>query len=142
VMGACPRRLRMGRGRAGDRQTGLQRAGGWLRVSPMWTERGGSPRDEARRNDGARCTCEVGAGCTAIHADTRSSGHRSPAGTSRDAEGRRAPRKRICPVHSTVQRINGPVHLAYNPSYSACFFSRNSIFLSQKISQQCFSAGL
>jgi hypothetical protein len=37
---------------------------------------------------------------------------------------------------------DGPVHLAYNPSYSACFFSRNSIFLSQKISQQCFSAGL
>jgi hypothetical protein len=36
----------------------------------------------------------------------------------------------------------GPVHLAYNPSYSACFFNRNSIFLSQKISQQCFSAGL
>jgi disease resistance protein RPM1 len=36
----------------------------------------------------------------------------------------------------------GHVHLAYNPSYSACFFSRNSIFLSQKISQQCFSAGL
>jgi hypothetical protein len=36
----------------------------------------------------------------------------------------------------------GPVHLAYNPSYLACFFSRNSIFLSQKISQQCFSAGL
>jgi hypothetical protein len=24
----------------------------------------------------------------------------------------------------------GPVHLAYNLSYSACFFSRNSIFLS------------
>jgi hypothetical protein len=37
---------------------------------------------------------------------------------------------------------SGPVHLAYNPSFSACFFSRNSIFLSQKISQQCFSAGL
>jgi hypothetical protein len=36
----------------------------------------------------------------------------------------------------------GPVHLTYNPSYSACFFSRNSIFLSQKISQQYFSAGL
>jgi hypothetical protein len=36
----------------------------------------------------------------------------------------------------------GSVHLAYNPSYSACFFSQNSIFLSQKISQQCFSAGL
>jgi hypothetical protein len=32
--------------------------------------------------------------------------------------------------------------LAYNPSFSACFFSRNSIFLSQQISQQCFSAGL
>jgi hypothetical protein len=36
----------------------------------------------------------------------------------------------------------GPVHSAYNPSFSACFFSRNSIFLSQQISQQCFSAGL
>jgi hypothetical protein len=34
------------------------------------------------------------------------------------------------------------LHLAYNPSYSVCFFSRNSIFLSQKISQQCFSVGL
>jgi hypothetical protein len=34
------------------------------------------------------------------------------------------------------------VHPAYNPSFSACFFSRNSIFLSQQISQQCFSAGL
>jgi hypothetical protein len=32
--------------------------------------------------------------------------------------------------------------LAYNPSFSACFFSRNNIFLSQQISQQCFSAGL
>jgi hypothetical protein len=36
----------------------------------------------------------------------------------------------------------GPVHSAYNPSFSACFFSQNSIFLSQQISQQCFSAGL
>jgi hypothetical protein len=36
----------------------------------------------------------------------------------------------------------GPVHLAYNPSFSACFFNRNSIFLSQQIGQQCFSAGL
>jgi hypothetical protein len=34
------------------------------------------------------------------------------------------------------------VHLAYNPSFSAYFFSQNSIFLSQQISQQCFSAGL
>jgi hypothetical protein len=36
----------------------------------------------------------------------------------------------------------GFVHPAYNPSFSACFFSRNSIFLSQQISQQCFLAGL
>jgi hypothetical protein len=36
----------------------------------------------------------------------------------------------------------GPVHPAYNPSFLAYFFSRNSIFLSQEISQQCFSAGL
>jgi hypothetical protein len=34
------------------------------------------------------------------------------------------------------------VHLAYNPFYSACFFNRNSIFFSQKISEQCFSVGL
>jgi hypothetical protein len=36
----------------------------------------------------------------------------------------------------------GPVHLTYNPSFLACFFIQNSIFLSQQISQQCFSAGL
>jgi hypothetical protein len=36
----------------------------------------------------------------------------------------------------------GPVHPAYNPYFLACFLSRNSNFLSQKISQQCFSAGL
>jgi hypothetical protein len=36
----------------------------------------------------------------------------------------------------------GLVHPAYNPSFLACFFSWNSIFLSQQISQQCFSAGL
>jgi hypothetical protein len=36
----------------------------------------------------------------------------------------------------------GPVHSAYNPSFLAYFFSRNSIFLSQQISQQCFSADL
>jgi hypothetical protein len=35
-----------------------------------------------------------------------------------------------------------PVYLAYNPYFSAYFFSRDSIFLSQQISQQCFSAGL
>jgi hypothetical protein len=43
---------------------------------------------------------------------------------------------------SRISRNNGPVHSAYNPSFSACFFSQNSIFLSQQISQQCFSAGL
>jgi hypothetical protein len=36
----------------------------------------------------------------------------------------------------------GSVHPAYNPSFSACFFNQNIIFLSQQISQQCFSAGL
>jgi hypothetical protein len=36
----------------------------------------------------------------------------------------------------------GSVHPAYNPSFSACFFSQNSIFLSQQISQQYFSADL
>jgi hypothetical protein len=36
----------------------------------------------------------------------------------------------------------GPVYPAYNPSFSAYFFSQNSIFLSQQISQQRFSAGL
>jgi hypothetical protein len=41
-----------------------------------------------------------------------------------------------------ISHFYSPVYLAYNPSFSACFFSRNNIFLSQKISQQCFSAGL
>jgi hypothetical protein len=35
---------------------------------------------------------------------------------------------------------DGHVHPAYNPSFSACFFSQNSVFLSQQIS--VFSAGL
>jgi hypothetical protein len=35
-----------------------------------------------------------------------------------------------------------PVHPAYNPYLLAYFFSRNSIFLSQQINQQCFSADL
>jgi hypothetical protein len=47
----------------------------------------------------------------------------------------------VCAQSATVVH-NGPVHLAYNSSYSACFFSRNSIFLSRKISQRYFSAGL
>jgi hypothetical protein len=32
-------------------------------------------------------------------------------------------------VHLCCTR--GPVHPAYNPYFSACFFSRNNIFLSQ-----------
>jgi hypothetical protein len=44
--------------------------------------------------------------------------------------------------YSSCQTDNGHVHSAYNLSFSAYFFSRNSIFLSQQISQQCFSAGL
>jgi hypothetical protein len=36
----------------------------------------------------------------------------------------------------------GLVHPDYNPYFSAGFFSRNSVFLSQQISQQCFPAGL
>jgi hypothetical protein len=35
----------------------------------------------------------------------------------------------------------GHVHSAYNSFFSACFFRQNNIFLSQQISQQCFSAG-
>jgi hypothetical protein len=38
--------------------------------------------------------------------------------------------------------VIGSVHPTYNPYFSACFFSRNSIFLSQQLSQQCFSVGL
>jgi hypothetical protein len=37
------------------------------------------------------------------------------------------------PSSSSLNKCS--VHLAYNPSYLACFFSQNSIFLSQKISQ-------
>ena len=29
----------------------------------------------------------------------------------------------------------GPVRFSYNPYFSACFFSQNSVFLSQQISQ-------
>jgi hypothetical protein len=36
----------------------------------------------------------------------------------------------------------GPVHPAYNQFFQLVFFSRNSIFLSQQISQQYFSVGL
>ena len=39
---------------------------------------------------------------------------------------------------------HGPVRFSCNPSFSACFFSRNSVFLSQQISRNsvsaCFSA--
>jgi hypothetical protein len=41
-----------------------------------------------------------------------------------------------------IEHDIGPDHQAYNPFFSPCFFSQNSIFLSRQISQQCFSAGL
>jgi hypothetical protein len=54
--------------------------------------------------------------------------------------------KKIISEESSISKVKkksyGSVHPAYNPSFSACFFSRNSIFLSQQISQQYFSAGL
>ena len=34
----------------------------------------------------------------------------------------------------------GPVRLSYNPYFSACFFSRNNIFLSQQISRNSILA--
>ena len=36
--------------------------------------------------------------------------------------------------------LHGPIHLSYNPYISAYFFSRNSIFLLQQISQNSVSA--
>jgi hypothetical protein len=45
-------------------------------------------------------------------------------------------------MHINFSEDTGPVHPAYNPYFSACFFSWNSVFLSQQINQQCFSAGL
>jgi hypothetical protein len=36
----------------------------------------------------------------------------------------------------------GPVRLSYNSYFSACFFSRNSVFLSQQISEQYFQPWL
>jgi hypothetical protein len=42
----------------------------------------------------------------------------------------------------TILQCKGSVYLAYNSIFSAYFFSQNNIFLSQQISQQCFSAGL
>jgi hypothetical protein len=38
--------------------------------------------------------------------------------------------------------VYGPVHPAYNPYFSTCFFSQNSVFLSQQINQSCFSVDL
>jgi hypothetical protein len=45
-------------------------------------------------------------------------------------------------THTVRHSLQGPVYSAYNPSFAVCFFSRNSIFLSQQISHQSFSAGL
>jgi hypothetical protein len=47
------------------------------------------------------------------------------------------------PVKTRNLQFTVIIQLTYNPSYSACFFfSRNNIFLSKKISQQCFLTGL
>jgi hypothetical protein len=75
--GTLPRRGRMGRGKARDRRTGVQRARGRLpspaHVGVRWKERGAV----------TGCACEAGVrrtgtGCAAVHPDTRSSGRRSP----------------------------------------------------------------
>jgi hypothetical protein len=42
-------------------------------------------------------------------------------------------------AETSIDNIKCPVHPAYNPSFSACFFSQNNIFLSQQISQVFFS---
>jgi hypothetical protein len=47
----------------------------------------------------------------------------------------------LCPKRCVGAHV-GPIHPAYNLYFSACFFSQNSVFLSQQISQQYFSAGL
>jgi hypothetical protein len=41
----------------------------------------------------------------------------------------------LSPSAEQPPNLDDPVHLAYNPSFSACFFSWNSVFLSQQISQ-------
>ena len=43
------------------------------------------------------------------------------------------------PIHSVLAQT-GPVRFSYNPYFSACFISRNSIFLSQQISWNSVSA--
>ena len=47
-------------------------------------------------------------------------------------------------IHAIDDAHIGHVRLSYNPYFSACFFSRNSVFLSQQISRNsvsaCFSA--
>jgi len=51
----------------------------------------------------------------------------------------------VLPVHCIIKISDfGPVRFSYNPSFSACFFSWNSVFLSQQIRRNnvsaCFSA--
>ena len=43
-------------------------------------------------------------------------------------------------MKSEILHYYGHVRLSYNPYFSACFFSRNSIFLSQQISRNSVSA--
>ena len=40
----------------------------------------------------------------------------------------------------SLHLILGPVRFSYNPKFSTCFFSRNSVFLSQQISRNSISA--
>jgi hypothetical protein len=66
---------------------------------------------------------------------TRAATHKVPAGKTQ---------KKVTSVnhffYKNCSKCFGPVQPAYKPSFSAYLFSRNSIFLSQKISQNSVSA--
>jgi hypothetical protein len=70
-MGARPGHRGMGHNRARDRQMGAQRDGTGSQVPPTRRERRGSG-GKSKAQGKAGCTCEAGAGCAAVHADTRS----------------------------------------------------------------------
>jgi len=47
----------------------------------------------------------------------------------------------VLSVHCIIKISDfGPVRFSYNPSFSACFFSRNNVFLSQQISRNNVAA--
>jgi hypothetical protein len=117
VIGAQPRRRGMGRDRElGTGKQGAQQVGDWL-PCPAHMEREGGTREGVGRSDGIGCACEsrarrTGAGCTAVHLDTRSGGPQvanGPHGRGREKEARAVgaeyrctPLKRIGLVHGTV----------------------------------------